>query len=139
MMYATADAITINLADIMKFSSDARVNQEVLSTDRLMVRMNCYEPGQLTPMHMHPEEDEVMYIVEGEGKVTFKDRGDLSVKAGELVCLPSDQYHQIIAGLEGRMVLIYLMTPGYGSVRPEGHTKEYAVKQLLGERNISPT
>ena len=135
-MNATADATTINLADIMKFSSDARVNQEVLSTDRLMVRMNCYEPGQVTPMHMHPEEDEVMYIVEGEGRVMFKNRGDLPVKAGELVCLPSDQYHQIIAGLEGRMVLIYFMTPEYGSVRPEDHTKESAVKRLPGENNI---
>ena len=138
-MNATVDATTINLADIMKFSTDARVNQGVLSTDRLMVRMNCYEPGQVTPMPMHPEEDEVMYIVEGEGRVMFKNRGDLPVKAGELVCLPSDQYHQIIAGLEGRMVLIYFMTPEYGSVRPEDHTKESAVKRLPGENNISVT
>ena len=136
-MHAIEDATTINLADITKFSSDARVNQEVLSTDRLMVRMNCYEPGQVTPMHMHPEEDEVMYIVEGEGIVTFKDRGDLPVKVGELVCLPSDQYHQITAGREGRMVLIYFMTPEYGSVRPEDRSEVTAVKRLPGENNIS--
>jgi quercetin dioxygenase-like cupin family protein len=136
-MNATKDATTINLADIMTFSSDVRVNQEVLSTDRLMVRMNCYESGQVTPMHMHPEEDEVMYIVEGEGVVTFKDRDDLPVKAGELVCLPSDQYHQITAGPEGRMVLIYFMTPEYGSIRPEGSTDESAVTRLPGEDNIS--
>jgi quercetin dioxygenase-like cupin family protein len=134
MMNATADATTINLADIMKFSSDARVNQEVLSTDRLMVRMNCYEPGQVTPMHMHPEEDEILYIVEGEGIVTFKGRGDLPVKAGELVCLRSDQYHQITAGPDGRMVLIYFMSPEYGSVRLEGHADESAVKRLPGEK-----
>ena len=85
-------------------------------------------------MHMHPEEDEVMYIVEGEGIVTFKDRGDLPVKAGELVCLPSDQYHQITAGSEGRMVLIYFITPEYGSVRPEEPTDESAVKRLPGEK-----
>ena len=133
-MNATEDAKTINLADIIKFSSDARVNQEVLSTGRLMVRMNCYEPGQVTPMHMHPEEDEVMYIVEGEGIVTFKDRDDLPVKAGELVCLPSDQYHQITAGSEGRMVLIYFMTPEYGSVRSEDGSEETAVKRLPGEK-----
>lgn len=139
MMNAMADATTINFAKSIKFSLDKRANQEVLSTNYLMVRMNCYEPGQVTPMHMHPEEDEVMYIVEGEGRVMFKNRGDLPVKAGELVCLPSDQYHQIIAGLEGRMVLIYFMTPEYGSVRPEDHTKESAVKRLPGENNISVT
>ena len=133
-MNSTKDAKIVNLADMIKFSSDARVNQEVLSTDRLMVRMNCYEPGQVTPMHMHPEEDEVMYIVEGEGIVTFKGRGNLPVKAGELVCLPSDQYHQITAGFEGRMVLIYFMTPEYGSVRPEERTDESAVKRLPGEK-----
>ena len=36
-------------------------------------------------MHMHPEEDEILYIVEGEGIVTFKNRGDLPVKVWELV------------------------------------------------------
>jgi quercetin dioxygenase-like cupin family protein len=60
-------------------------------TNYLMVRMNCYEPGQVTLMHMHPEEDEILYIAGGEGIVTFKDRVDFLVKAGELVYPPSDQ------------------------------------------------
>jgi hypothetical protein len=84
-MNVTADATTMNLTDTMKFSSDARVNQEVLSINRLMVRMNYYEPGQVTLMHMHPEEDETLHIIEGEGIVTFKNCGDLPVKVWELV------------------------------------------------------
>ena len=124
----------VNVTEAANFSSVARVNQELMPTKGLVSRMNCYEPGQVTPMHKHPDEDEVLYIVEGRGAITFQDRADLALKAGDLVCLPAHQFHQIVAAADKRMVLIYFMKPDYLSVRPDERGANAAVGRLNGER-----
>jgi len=133
-MSANDIARTVNVAKAAHFSPDARINEQIMATPGLVVRMNCYEPGQVTPMHMHPDEDEILYIVEGRGTVTFEGGTDLAVKAGDLVCLPSDQFHQIVAEPDGRMVLIYFMKPDYKSVRPAARAAHPAIQRLPGER-----
>ena len=124
----------VNVAEAAHFSPEARVNEELMATHGLVVRMNCYEPGQATPTHMHPAEDEILYIVEGKGTVAFEGRADLPVRAGDLVCLPADQFHRIVAGTDGRMVLIYFMKPDYRSIRPEASAGHPAATRLPGER-----
>jgi len=136
-MGANDVAQCLNLAEAATFSPEARVNREVMATKDMVVRMNCYEPGQVTPMHKHPDEDEVMYIAEGHGVVTFEVKDDLTIKAGDLICLPSDQFHQISAGPDERMVLIYFMKPDYGSVRRDVSDATSAIKRLHGEASKS--
>ena len=133
-MGAKDAARCVNVAEAAHFSPDARINEELMATSTMVTRMNCYEPGQVTPMHMHPGEDEILYIVEGRGTVTFQGRPDLPFKAGDLVCLPGDQFHQIVAGPDGRTVLIYFMTPDYASVRPGDRPGDPAITRLPGER-----
>lgn len=123
----------VSVPETAQFSPEARVNRELMTTKSLVARMNCYEPGQVTPMHMHPGEDEILYIVEGEGKVTFKDSDDLLFKAGDLVCLPANQFHQIEAGQDNRTVLVYFMKPDYRSVRPDDGDTDQALTRLPGE------
>lgn len=133
-MGAQDTARTVSVTAAANFSKDARVNAELMATPGLVVRMNCYEPGQVTPMHMHPDEDEVLYVVEGAGKVAFAEMPDLRVAAGDLVCLPADQFHTIVNDSEGRMTLIYFMKPDYRSVRPQDGAAHPAIAKLHGER-----
>lgn len=133
-MGAKDDPRCVNVAKAATFSPDARTNREIMATGTMVTRMNCYEPGQVTPMHMHPGEDEIIYIVEGEGAIAFQDRDDLPFKAGDLLCLPGDQFHSIVAGKAGRTVLIYFMTPDYASVRPQDVEAAQARTSLPGER-----
>ena len=51
------DAYAVNVTEVAAFLADARVNQELMSTKDAIVHLNCYEPGQVTPMHKHPNED----------------------------------------------------------------------------------
>ena len=57
------DAYAINVTEVDAFLADARVNQELMSTKDAIVHLNCYEPGQVTPMHKHQNEDGVLYSV----------------------------------------------------------------------------
>ena len=85
-------------------------------------------------MHNHPNQDEVLYIVEGTGEVMFEVKEKLTINAGDHVCLPADQYHSIQAGPDGRMMLLYFMRPENTSERRPGQKPFPAIKRLPGER-----
>ena len=133
-MAAKDTATVIALSDVISFSSEARVNKELLTATMAEVRMNCYEPGQITPMHMHPDEEEVMIVIEGKGAVLFEEQDDLPIKQGDLIHLPSAQFHAIKATDDSRMVLVYFMKPGYSSLRPDQSTENGTISKLHGER-----
>ena len=61
---------------------EARVTQPLLDSRDLVTRMSCYEPGQVTPLHFHPDDDEVVFCVEGRGAVTFEEREALPLTPG---------------------------------------------------------
>ena len=105
-----------------------------MATGGTVVHLDCYEPGQVTPMHKNPEEDAVLFIVGGAGFIRFETKDGLPFKAGDLVCLPSEQYHSINARPDGRMRLLYFMKPGYKSVRRPGPQPLAEIKRLPGER-----
>ena len=117
-------ATIIALSEVISYSAEARVSKELLTASMAEVRMNCYEPGQITPMHKHPGEEEVLF-----------DRNDnLPIKQGDLIRLPSDQFHSIRAAQDSRMVLVYFMKPGYMSQRPDWLHEKPATEELHGKR-----
>ena len=113
----TVQAVSIN--GLKRFSAEGRVNLPLLSSKDLVTRMNCYEPGQITPLHIHPNDDEVVFCVEGRGAVTFEERDDVPLLPGTIVSLPAGLAHRIEAAPDSRMVVIYTAPAGYTSVRPQ--------------------
>lgn len=71
-MSATDAVQLVNMNEHARFSTHERVNQQLMASNELVTRMNCYESGQITPMHTHPHEDEVLYVIEGRGSLKFR-------------------------------------------------------------------
>ena len=118
-MTATPGSVqAVNINDLKRYAPEARVNQPLLSSKDLVTRMNCYEPGQITPLHIHPDHDEVVFCVEGRGAVTFEEREDVPMVPGSLVSLPAGLAHRIEAAPDSRLVVIYTTSAGYTSIRP---------------------
>lgn len=132
-MKPDATVQSLNINDRKRYSPQERVNQGLLESNDLVTRMNCYEPGQVTPMHMHPNEDEIIFCVEGRGAITFQDRDEIPVTPGSLVSLPAGLFHRFEAAADSRMVLIYTAKAGYSSVRPDTLADDEATA-LPGER-----
>ena len=122
----------VNINDLKRFAPEARVNQPVLLSKDLVTRMNCYEPGQVTPLHLHPDDDEVVFCIEGRGAVTFEERDGVPLAPGTLVSLPAGLAHRIEAAPDSRMVVIYWANAGYTSVRPHPESGVASVR-LPGE------
>ena len=123
----------VNINDLKRYAPEARVNQPLLSSKDLVTRMNCYEPGQITPLHIHPDHDEVVFCVEGRGAVTFDERENVPLQAGSLVSLPAGLAHRIEAAPDSRMVVIYTAPAAYTSIRPHPESGVASVR-LPGEQ-----
>lgn len=132
-----ADIQVVNINDVKRFSPEARVNQALLNPKGMITRMNCYEPGQITPAHIHPEHDEVVFCVEGRGKVAFQDRGDVPLVAGTIINLPAGLGHWIEAAPDSRMVVVYWAHSQYTSIRLHKEAG-YSNIRLPGEVPPSP-
>ncbi len=124
---------TLNVNTLKKYSHEARVNLPLIASKDFVTRMNCYEPGQVTPFHVHPNDDEVIYCVEGRGAITFADRPDSPLVPGTVISLPAGLPHGIAAASNSRMVVIYTTNAGYTSERPQ-HIAAEARIPLPGEK-----
>ncbi|MBM3344288.1 MAG: cupin domain-containing protein [Betaproteobacteria bacterium] len=129
----TGTVQSLNIKSLIKYSNAARVNLPLLSSNDFVTRMNCYEPGQVTPFHVHPQDDEVIYCVEGRGAITFADRADAPLEPGTLISLPAGLPHGIKAAEDSRMVVIYTTNAGYTSERPDARAAEAGIA-LPGEK-----
>lgn len=118
-MVTQGNVQAVNINDLKRYAPETRVNQPLLSSKDLVTRMNCYEPGQITPLHSHPNDDEVVFCVEGRGAVTFEERDAVSLSPGTIVSLPAGLPHRIEAAPDSRMVVVYTTNAGYTSVRPQ--------------------
>lgn len=128
---------SINVNDVKRYSEQARVNEPLLSSHDLVTRLNCYEPGQITPMHIHPNDDEVIFCLEGRGAITFADRENVQIVPGSLVAVPAGLLHGIAAAPDSRMVVMYTTNAGYTSVRPST-AGDGADIPLPGEQPLHP-
>jgi quercetin dioxygenase-like cupin family protein len=126
---------SLNIHDLKRYSREARVNQPLIASKDLVTRMNCYEPGQVTPFHVHPDDDEVIFCVEGRGAITFEGRADVPIVPGSLVSLPAGLPHGIAAAADSRLVVIYTTNAGYTSERPQGSRADASIP-LPGERGF---
>jgi quercetin dioxygenase-like cupin family protein len=132
-MSTPANLEAVNINDLKRYSPEARVNQPVMTSKDVVTRMNCYEPGQITPLHVHPDDDEVVYCVEGRGALTFEEYDPVPLTAGAIVNLPAGLAHRIEAASDSRMVVLYWASARYTSVRLHGESG-YADVRLPGEQ-----
>ena len=56
----------IQIEDLKEFSTEKRIRKKLLGSEKIVAEMVCYEPGQSTPEHPHPKQDEVFDVIEGK-------------------------------------------------------------------------
>jgi mannose-6-phosphate isomerase-like protein (cupin superfamily) len=61
------------------------------------VTVACWEPGQMSPYHCHPEATEIYFCFEGGGKMRTPDR-IVDVTPGSFVVHPAGELHEYING-----------------------------------------
>jgi len=76
------------------FAPEKRVRKMLFKTDQLWSEIACYEPGQSTPMHQHPKEEEAIFVLEGTANMNIDGR-EVVVPAGAIVKFPNAVMHDV--------------------------------------------
>jgi quercetin dioxygenase-like cupin family protein len=90
--------------------------------------------GDAIPLHAHDNEDEVLYVLEGELTVLLGDK-ELSAPADFALCLPRGVEHSCVVESEGARVLIVLSPAGFeGLLEEMGQAEQngHEIERLVG-------
>jgi quercetin dioxygenase-like cupin family protein len=114
------DAATATLAGVTQvfdlhalkaFAPDKRVRKMLFKTDQLWSEIACYEPGQSTVMHMHPKEEEAIFVLEGTATMNV-DGHEIRVPAGSLAKFPNKVMHDVRnLGVERCVIMFIKVNP----------------------------
>ena len=82
----------------------------LFSSDRLLVGLNAFEPGQSHALHAHAGMDKVYHVVEGEG-LFLLEAEDVPMQAGVLLVAPEGVPHGIRNTGAGRLLVLTILAP----------------------------
>ncbi len=84
----------LDLKGTQEFSSTHHIQKSLVDSPLCGVSIACWEPGQVSPIHNHPEADEIYYLLEGEGLFS-NGRTERRLGPGGIVFFAAGEPHQV--------------------------------------------
>jgi len=98
-------------ADHAGASAERFFKSTLFRSERLLLGLNCLEPGQAQPVHDHADQDKFYFVVEGEGAFTVGAEAR-TVARGVAVWAPAGVEHGVVNRGSRRLVLLVGVAPG---------------------------
>ena len=92
------------------FSPDRMGKGTIFRSDRLLVGLNCFEPGQEHALHTHAGMDKVYHVLSGRGRFLLADR-ELDMEAGTMLVAPEGVGHGIRNTGSERLIVLAILAP----------------------------
>ena len=105
------DPTAIRPEEYAVFSAEKMGKATLFRSERILVGLNSFEPGQEHQLHAHSGMDKVYQVVEGTGVFLLEDR-ELAMEAGVMLIAPEGVPHGIRNVGEGRLVVVAILAPG---------------------------
>lgn len=89
---------------------DRMFKSTIFESSRMLLGLNCLEPGQSDRVHTHPDQDKFYFVLEGEGEFAI---GDDTLRAGQgqAVLAPAGVTHGVKNNGAQRLVILMGLTP----------------------------
>src|SRR5690242_3193158 len=84
----------IRPVDHAEWRDDKMGKTTLFESSRLLVGLNCFEPGQSHALHAHHGMDKVYKVIDGEGLFLLDGR-ELPMKSGDLLVAPDGVPHGV--------------------------------------------
>lgn len=85
----------------------------LFDSERLLLGLNCLDPGQTQKTHTHASQDKFYFVVEGEGTFVVGEE-TRPCGAGHTIWAPAGVEHGVTNNASGRLVLLVGMAPAPG-------------------------
>jgi len=92
------------------FRAEKMGKTTLFESDRLLVGLNSFEPGQEHALHAHAGMDKVYQVVSGSGLFLLEDR-EIAMEAGVMLVAPGGVPHGIRNTGSGRLVVVAILAP----------------------------
>ena len=96
-----------NVEELKEFSHDKRVRKTLSKEGRFEMDLIFYEPNQSSPEHVHKHQDEIFYVVSGEGTMIINGKA-IAVKEKDIILTPSGTTHGLINDSSSRLTLLFI-------------------------------
>lgn len=101
----------IRPAEHASFNPTKMGKATLFESERILVGLNCFEPGQEHALHAHAGMDKVYQVLEGEGLFLLEER-EVSMAPGVMLVAPAGVPHGIRNSGRARLVVLAILAPG---------------------------
>jgi mannose-6-phosphate isomerase-like protein (cupin superfamily) len=102
--------VAIRPEEHASFRADKMGKATLFASDRVLVGLNCFEPGQEHALHAHAGQDKVYQVVSGRG-VCLLDGREIALEPGVLLVAPEGVPHGIRNTGGERLVVLAILAP----------------------------
>ena len=92
------------------FREDKMGKSTLFESDRILVGLNSFEPGQAHKLHAHEGMDKVYHVLEGTGLFLLEGE-DVPMSPGTMPIAPEGVPHGIRNTGEGRLIVLAILAP----------------------------
>jgi quercetin dioxygenase-like cupin family protein len=85
----------------------------IFESDRILVGLNAFEPGQEHALHAHAGQDKVYQVLTGSGVFLLENR-EIAMEPGVMLVAPEGVPHGIRNTGSGRLVVLAILAPAPG-------------------------
>lgn len=82
----------------------------LFQSHRLLLGLNCLEPGQTQAVHHHDDQDKFYFVLEGEGEFTVGEE-TRTVGVGTTIWAPAGVAHGVTNRSDERLVILVGIAP----------------------------
>jgi quercetin dioxygenase-like cupin family protein len=105
--------VVISPRDRAIYASGKMGKSTLYQSERLLVGLNAFEPGQEHALHAHAGMDKVYSVVEGTG-VFLLEGSELPMRAGDVLIAPEGVAHGVRNTSASRLLLLAILSPAPG-------------------------
>jgi len=92
------------------FSAEKMGKATLFRSERVMVGLNSFEPGQEHTLHVHEGMDKVYHVISGSGRFLLQDR-EIPMAAGVMLIAPEGVAHGIRNDGSERLIVLAVLAP----------------------------
>ncbi len=92
------------------FAADRPVKSDLFAGRQLFVGVNCFEPGQTQPVHVHAGADKFYLVLSGRARMTVGVETE-EAGPGTVVWAPAHVPHGVAEALERTVLLVGIAPP----------------------------
>ncbi len=100
----------IDPRDFAQFRPDKMGKSTIFRSDRMLVGLNAFEPGQEHSLHAHAGMDKLYSVVDGNGEFLLEGE-EIPMAAGDLLVAPEGVPHGIRNNGSERLLVLAVLSP----------------------------